>query len=75
MTKFHFFFKKVKFSRQTKKSEIHKKNSEKKHYGSSIAHRILKGRDYFLAISCHTLPSERQKSKTHENHSNNLVLS
>ena len=35
----------------------------------------VKGRDYFLPRSCHTLPSEWQKSKTHENHSNNLVLS
>ena len=32
MAKFHFFSKKVKFSLKTKKSEIHKKNSEKKHY-------------------------------------------
>ena len=36
---------------------------------------FFKGSGRSLSRTCDTLPSERQKSKTHENHSNNLVLS
>ena len=35
----------------------------------------IKGSGRSLSRSCDTLPSERQKSKTPKNHSNNLVLS